>query len=318
MRKKLVYHKKYNELSPKENRLLNVLTKAIKSFVSISPKLNKKQIKTRDVHATTYSVLKGKLFIDSTFEKLNIFPSSEMEVIARLSNAQMKIVKGYNLPAFGFALKLRNKDEDFANFPLVNFPLFPFTNITHFLNVFIETNKLYLVEGIHKLKSILKLCYHLLASFPSFLHPSLLKNGFRFLTQIHQFILNFDYYSIGVYRYGNHMIKIKLEPFLKTSIHFKNIKDYMKNYKMYEAKMYVQFAYDETKQPINQLNKEWKDAPYVYVGKLIFNEMLDSNHPEIEALSFNPFENTESFLPVGKIQQLRQQAYQASIEERNK
>lgn len=70
------------------------------------------------------------------------------------------------------------------------------------------------------------------------------------------------------------------------------------------------------KQPINRLNKEWTNSPFIKVGKIICDELLDPLSADVEALSFNPFESKVNLRPVGRIQKLRNYAYQSSLKAR--
>ncbi|MBO6200230.1 MAG: catalase, partial [Chryseobacterium sp.] len=70
-------------------------------------------------------------------------------------------------------------------------------------------------------------------------------------------------------------------------------------------------------QPVNQLNKMWKNSDFVPIGRIKISELIDKDDIALEKMSFNPFENIEGLQPVGKIQQLRDKAYKASFKTRN-
>ena len=75
-----------------------------------------------------------------------------------------------------------------------------------------------------------------------------------------------------------------------------------------------------TDQPINKLNVEWKNSPYLKIGEVKINKdsLLDPRICSNELLSFNPFESKAIFQPVGKIQKLRDEAYKVSVQTRRK
>lgn len=315
MKNKLIYNPTYDHLSDVEIKILAELGDAIQSYVRKTPQVNNINYKTRDVHATTYGALKGKILFDNQIINEGLFPQEELDVLLRISNSHLKLVNGFHLPAFGLALKILKGNETWANYPLVNFPLFPFTNVKHFLKVFIHINGLYSQKGLKKLNQLLGLNYHLIASLPAMMYNDLFKHGFILFKNRNKFIMHFDYHSIGVYRWGNHLIKIKLKPISEVGV-YSSIEEFMKVNKAYHADLYIQFAYNEKKQPINRLNKEWTNSPFIKVGKIICDELLDPLSADVEALSFNPFESKENLRPVGRIQKLRDYAYQSSLKAR--
>lgn len=321
MKKRVQYSPHYNSLSKKEQLWLSHVTTDIRKYVEATPELNEKGIKTRDVHATTYSILKGKFIPHRSDEIKSFFPEHHLDVVMRISNAHLKLVKGFQLPAFGCAFKIEHQSKTLANYPLVNFPLFPFVNVTRFLKIFKSINLLFTPSTPHKWKVALKLMGQLGTALPELLHPSLIKNGIKFFLQRKKYILNFEYHSIGVYRWGDEMIKLKMVPIQKPELNSKekkpSIPAYLDQFGSYQAHLQIQFCQDEKENPINQLNKEWKNAPFLTVGKIILDQVITDTTTH-DNLSFNPFENIESLKPVGKIQQLREQAYKVSFEERTK
>ena len=100
------------------------------------------------------------------------------------------------------------------------------------------------------------------------------------------FILSFDYHSIGVYRLGNDLVKLKLVPKnTTTKIDEKridySIEDYLKD-NNYELELMVQYCYDLEKQPVNQLNKMWKNSDFVSIGTIKISEVIDKNNKWVE------------------------------------
>ena len=121
------------------------------------------------------------------------------------------------------------------------------------------------------------------------------------------------------------MIKIKLKP-QSVDRHFgrkMKVKDALEEYLEthdFKADVLVQICYDLEKQPVNQLNVEWKNSPYIKIGEVKINKgsLLDERNCTNELLSFNPFESKLFFQPVGKIQKLRDEAYKVSMQTRRK
>ncbi|MEI7487063.1 MAG: catalase, partial [Chryseobacterium sp.] len=139
------------------------------------------------------------------------------------------------------------------------------------------------------------------------------------------FILSFDYHSVGAYRLGENMIKIKLSPkgvdkhFGKKIKTREAIENYFKS-NDFSADILIQFCYDVKDQPINKLNVEWKNSPFIKIGevKIEKGSLPEPRNCENELLSFNPFESKSIFQPVGKIQKLRNEAYKVSFQTRKK
>ena len=80
-----------------------------------------------------------------------------------------------------------------------------------------------------------------------------------------------------------------------------SIENYLKD-NNYELELMVQYCYDLEKQPVNQLNKMWKNSDFVSIGTIKISEVIDKSNKWVEGLSFNPFENIEELQPVGRIQ----------------
>lgn len=316
MREKLTYTADFDKLSFKEQALLDKLTAAIQKFVRKTPELSQVPYKTRDAHATTYDILQGKFLVDDAFEQQALFPENVLDATLRISNAHMKIVKGNALPAYGFSLKLSHETKTVANFPLVNFPLFPFNNVSNFLKFFTALNTYFSGNMIQKCWSMLGMTGGFIRIFPNVLHLDFLKNITHLIKKRNNSLFSFDYHSIGAYRFGNHIVKLKLVP--EQAVTEKSAKELFNKKGQYIAKLYIQYAYDLKNQPVNMLHKEWKNSPFICVGKFIFTNYADKDDPNLEKSSFNPFESIQAFQPVGRIQQLRNKAYKASLEERRR
>lgn len=319
MQEKKIYTPQLEQLTEREHELVNKLVVAIRAFVKKSPKLSKVPYKTRDAHATTYSVLKGKFIKNTTFEEHALFPDGSLDAIVRFSHAHVKILRKDSIPAYGFALKLLNKEVTIANYPLVNFPVFPINNISHFLKLFTSLNEFFTQSSIKKISSLCKIIYYLVRCLPSLVHKDVLKNVFLLLKNRKHSILHFSYHSMGVYRLGNHLVKFTIVPQLvpepslghPTSV----IQSYLAKHKKYIVNLYAQYCCDFLKQPINTLNKEWNNER-VHIGTIYFDTLLDCNDCRVEHLSFNPYDGLKPLNAVGKLQKLRDFAYKASLKER--
>ncbi|MCJ8153700.1 catalase [Chryseobacterium sp. SSA4.19] len=320
----LKYHKKYDSLTADEEKLLEINKKSISDFVEQSSTTSDVNYATRNAHAKTYAVATGKLLIAQNIpEELKpFFDQPAYDLTVRFSNAHLKITRGKkDIPAYGFAVKIKDENGDLiANYPLVNFPLFPINSVSTFLKLFTSVNRFFVKKW-----SSFSLLLQILKVIPSTFTASFLKHIITLWNKRNDFFLSFDFHSVGVYRLGDCMIKIKLKPQSVDRNFGKKIKvkDALEGYLAaydFKADVLVQICYDLDHQPVNQLNVEWKKSPYVKIGevKIDKNSLLDPKACENEMLSFNPFESKPLFQPVGKIQRLRNQAYKVSMQTRTK
>ncbi|MGG5209873.1 catalase [Chryseobacterium sp. MIQD13] len=321
----LKFNKKFNELNEEEKKLLEINKKSIADFVEQSSSISDVNYATRNAHAKTYAVADGMFIIDQNIpeELLPFFDSEKFNLTIRLSNVNLKInTTEKDIPAYGFAVKIKDENGGLiANFPLINFPLFPTNSVSLFLRLFTAINRFY----IKKWSNVFSLAVQTIKMVPSFFTLSFIRNIFKLLGKKNDFILSFDYHSVGAYRLGEHMIKIKLVP---KSVNKKfgrklKMKDALKSYFQdhnYSADVFIQFCYDLKDQPINRLNVEWKNSPFIKIGEVTISKgaLLDPRDCNTELLSFNPFESKIFFQPVGKIQKLRDEAYKVSVQTRRK
>ncbi|SEH87750.1 catalase family protein [Epilithonimonas hominis] len=321
MRNKLKYSSDFDNLTAKEVSLLDQACTSIKEYVIRSGKINNKKIRTRDAHATSYGALKGTFTHYRTKQVKPIFFSKQLDCTIRISNAHMKIVpQKRTIPAYGFSLALTDNEGVITNIPMVNFPLFPITDISRFLKIFTSINYFFSGNLFRKFWNALTIIKNMMFVIPDFFQLSFIREVFNFIQKKNHFILSFDYHSIGVYRFGDDMIKYKLVPLdTPKKSEEQRIDLSIKNYFQkndYELELMVQYCYNQKEQPINQLNKLWKNSEFIPIGKIKLSELIDRDDALIEKMSFNPFENIPELQPVGRLQKLRNKAYQTSLEAR--
>ncbi len=321
----LKYNKNFDKLSYEEKQLLEETKKSIADFVEQSPSISDVNYATRNAHAKSYAVISGNFMINPKLpEDLKyLFDKDKYEITARLSNANLKIKKNKkDIPAYGFSIKIKDDaGRTISNYPLVNFPLFPTNSVTVFLKMFTAINKFY----AKKWGNWITFIRNMWTVAPSLMTFSFIKHSTALFLKRNDFILSFDYYSVGAYRLDDKMIKIKICPknIQKKSGTRRDVKKSVKSYfesNGYEAEVFIQLCYDLKDQPINKLNIEWKNSPFIKLGEIKFekNSFQNSTTCENELLSFNPFESAEIFQPVGKIQKLRDEAYKVSLQTRKK
>ncbi|MDW9382310.1 catalase [Chryseobacterium sp. JV558] len=321
----LKYNKKFDELNEEEKKLLEINKKTIADFVEQSSSISDVNYATRNAHAKTYAVAKGTFWTEPDIpESLQpFFDKEKFDLTIRFSNAQLKIKNSKkDIPAYGFAVQIKDENGGLlANYPLVNFPLFPINSVSTFLKLFTAVNKFY----SKKWRSLFSMLIQVIKMIPSLVTGDMVRNIIKLIGRRNDFILSFDYYSVGAYRLGDQIIKIKLCPknVDKHTGRKQQIKDSLKNYLEthdFTADILIQLCYDLQDQPVNKLNVEWKNSPFIKIGevKITKDSLLDSRNCTNELLSFNPFESKIFFQPVGKIQKLRDEAYKVSVQTRRK
>ncbi|RZJ46211.1 MAG: catalase [Chryseobacterium sp.] len=325
MPKPLKYNKNFEKLSYEEKQLLEETKKSIADFVEQSSSISDVNYATRNAHAKTYAVLKGEFIINPEMRSdlLSIFDKERYNIVVRLSNTHLKIKNNKkDIPAYGFSIKIKDDaDRTIANYPLVNFPLLPINSVSTFLKLFTAINRFF----TKKWGNTFPLISQIYKVLPNILTYSFLKKSFELFMKRNDFFLSFDYHSVGAYRLGDHMIKIKLTPqniqknFGRKLTTKKAIEDFC-FHENYHSDVLIQFCYDLKDQPINILNREWKNSPFIKIGEVRIekNSIAAPNNCDNELLSFNPFESAEIFQPVGKIQKLRDEAYKVSLQTRKK
>ncbi|MCY0977904.1 catalase [Chryseobacterium wangxinyae] len=321
----LKYNKNFEKLSYEERQLFEENKKSIADFVEQSSTLSDVNYATRNAHAKTYAVLKGEFVINPEMRSdlLYLFDKEKYNVIIRLSNAHLKITGNKKeIPAYGFSIKIKDDaDRTIANYPLVNFPLFPIDSVSKFLKLFTAINRFFTKKWGNTFQ-LIRQVYQVL---PNILKLSFLIKSWELFMKRNNFFLSFDYHSVGAYRLGDHMIKIKMIPqnIEKNFGRKQTTKEAIENFclkETYVADVMIQFCYDLKDQPINILSKEWKNSPLIKIGEVRIgkNSFVTPNTCDNELLSFNPFESAEIFQPVGKIQKLREEAYKVSLQTRKK
>ena len=331
MKSLLKYTAELDQLSPTENNDLAKAVKSVEKFIESSAKISEVKYATRDAHSKTYATAKAILKISEDLPDFitDIFDQREYELLTRFSNANLVInKKGRDVPLYGFSLKIKNVQNQDANFPLVNFPLFPTNSPSVFLNFFRSVNTFLVTKQDNFLVSVLdlpSLIKNGLSLFSSMFSFDVIKKIIQFIPKRKDFFFSFNFDGIGCYRLGDYMMKIGLKPVRNLSgiggneSQQESITEFI-SLQDSNFLLTIQLCENLENQPVNDLMKTWKNAPEYVLGKIVIpqDSTINSENPEIENLNFNPFENAESLQPVGKIQQIRKRIYEVSIATRNR
>ncbi len=323
------YRHEFDQLTSDEMQLLEKAACSVRKLIQHTKKLSNVSFATRAAHSKTYAVANGNLRIHSDLPNwLQAYlPEANYQTIARFSHANPIIFRSkHEVPAYGISLKIVTLEQD-IHFPLVNFPLFPTNSVSGFLKFFTSMNTFLTTKADNFLVSIMDipaLLIHSRIFFPGIFSPDMIKYALQLLFRKNDFILSFPFHSIGCFRLGNYIMKIKLVPVniekkLGRNERGENrISAYLQQHEA-QYRLLFQLCTDLRKHPVNDLTKMWKDAPEIEVGILTLpkNSLFDNDDPQIEALVFDPFDNPEHLQPVGRIQQLRKIIYQTAAETRN-
>lgn len=330
MQNYIKYTPEFDELNAEEQQLLDEAVVSIKEAVAHSEELNGR--KTRNFHAKTHAGIVGNFTViteNETLKKINPFPSEDLSVLVRFSNAESKILSDkLSLPAFGMSLKITSEKGFESNFPLVNFPIFPTNSVTDLLKVVIAVNRVNIDE--EKDRGKLMGTLDVMAKFSKLsIHAGFLPmlNVIKKAISIKKdFVLNPIYHSIGCYRFGDFVCKFRMVPKVSYSIEKFGEAEQQEMLKAVmtentvEFILQIQLSENTDEQPINDLMEEWPAEKFEDFALLYFpiQKVINSKDRELEKMNFSPFENPEGMLPVGKIQQTRLKAYKASFEARKK
>ena len=325
------YNPEFDQLSPQENLDLDKAVQSVEKFIESSSKISEVDYATRDAHSKTYATVKASLKISDDLPEFitEIFDQKHYDILARFSNGNLVInKKGRDNPLYGFSLKIKNVNGKEANFPLVNFPLFPTNSPSVFLKFFTSVNTFLITKQDNFVVSVLDV-------------PHLLKNGFslissmfsvditkkiiKFLSHQKDFFFSFNYAGIGCYRIGNNIMKLSLtpeniNPKIGRGEPQKESINWFLSTQESTYHLMIELCENIEDQPVNDLMKDWKNAPKYCLGKITIPKasLVNSDDPKIENLNFDPFANAENLQPVGKIQQIRKKVYEASISTRNR
>jgi len=334
MKQFLTYSPQFDQLTDEEEQLLNEDVKLIEKAVTVSHKLNKKRISTRNAHAKAFGFVRGN-FIPvkngaADFSKL--LHGDNLGVIIRYSHPNIFVTKGGGeYPLYGCAVKIYNKNIPVsAKFPLVNLPVFITNSVSKFLKLHIKANRFFIAKGNPFSLSFLKIPGLLKTGMSLFFDREIfpiLNNTLKVLDIEKHLLTGYAFHSVGCFRLEDRIVKIRLKPSVQEKItpdadinQSESLKKYFLKNEL-SLDFQVQFATDEKRTPVNNLLKEWKEkhSEFITVGKITLPRQNISRYENIdyENLSFNPFENPEVLQPVGRMQKIRQKIYNKSVETRH-
>lgn len=348
------FDEKYTTLSAEEESIVDMITDDIRQFVKQNNKGKSYDHHTRAVHAKGYCALKAKFEVLDNLPAeyaQGVYATPGIhDAVIRFSNAAATIAPDRRL-GMGIGLSFKvfdvpgpkltpdEPDAPTMDFALVNAPVF-FTNkledyaylskLNFGLNSYLDGSKL------NKAKFVFNWLTKYGKELPDFEGLKTL-NAFRKLATISpKNPWLYDYFSQGAVRHGDFMGKIRVTP-TKESIEKINNPDLhlfsedetvrkalLKEISEhdYQFEVQIQLCRNLKKQPIEELTTEWKEseAPFVTVAKLTIpcqDVPEDGNFEAMEHLSFSTFRALEENRPIGRIQQSRLRAYQASSEVRH-
>lgn len=333
MKKYLPYAPEMDALTVEEEALLSEDLALIEQAVSVSAKVNETPHHTRNAHARALGFARGHFIPvkNDAVDFQQLLEGTNLGVIMRYSHPNFFVLGGnWEYPLYGCSIKIYNKNAPVsAKFPLVNLPVFITNSVSKFLNIHIKANHFFIGVGKNLFRAAIKIPALIKAGLSIFFDReifSISKNMLKLLDIERQSLLSYDFHSIGCFRMGDRVAKIRLKPNYTQEIKKGNefnqtetLKEYFRNHEI-SYDLQVQMAVHKKKTPVNNLLKNWreKDSPFITVGKIILPQQDLSKYEtlEYENLSFNPFENKQELQPAGRIQQVRRKIYEVSIRTR--
>lgn len=330
MAKELYYAPEMDRLTPEEQELLDKDIKLTEKAVRLSAKVNGKRYATRNAHAKSFGFVRGTFFPvkNKAGDFSELLQGNNLGVIIRYSHPNFFTFKnGPEYPLYGCSVKIYNKNVPVsAKFPLVNLPVFITNSVSKFLNVHINANKFFISRGKPFGLSFLRIPGLALAGLSLLFDRqilSILRNTLRVLDIEKRFVATYAYHSVGCYRFGDKVVKIRLKPTKNKSTPEEPLMDQtQKLYEYFSAEelsldFQVQVGTTERKTPVNNLLKIWSErsSKFVTVGRIVLprQDITEYRKMAYENLSFNPFENADELKPVGRMQKIRQKIYNTSI-----
>lgn len=333
MKKYLSYSPQMDALTAEEEQLLAEDLQLIEQAVKASQKVNKTPHHTRNAHARAFGFVRGH-FVPVKNEAADfqeLLQGSNLGVIIRYSHPNFFVLGGkWEYPLYGCSLKIYNKTLPVsAKFPLVNLPVFITNSVAKFLNIHIKANHFFIAVGRNVFRAALKVPALLRAGMSIFFDRqvrSVARNVLKVLDIERQVLPSYQYHSIGCFRLGDRVAKIRLKPNFTREIEKGNqldqtayLEDFFRNNDL-SLDLQVQLAVNEKRTPVNNLLKNWRErhSKFVTVGKIILPQQdITAYHTmEYENLSFDPFENAPELQPVGRMQQIRRKIYEVSVRTR--
>lgn len=333
MRQFQSYSPEMDALTSDEEKLLAEDLPLIEKAVQVSAKVNKTKHATRNAHAKSFGFVRGH-FIPVKNEATDItqfLGGANLGVILRYSHPNFFVTKGtWEYPIYGCSVKIFNKSEpQSAKFPLVNFPVFVTNSLIKFLRIHIKANRFFIALRRSYLLAAITAPTLFLAGMRLFFDlqlPAILRNVLKFFDIERQFLPTYDYHSVGCFRFGDRVAKVRLKPNFTLPVQKGNdidqaaiLKEYFLD-KELSLDFQVQLALNKSTTPVNNLLKDWREkhSEFITVGKIILpkQHLADYENSDYENLSFNPFENIPELQPVGRMQQVRRKIYEASVRTR--
>jgi len=302
---------------------------------------------TRDAHAKSHGVLKGRLIIDDNLPPhlaQGLFAGpGQYDAIIRLSSApgdlhsdQAPAPRGLAIKVLGVAGERLSPDPPGASqdFLLVNAPTIPFGDVRAYLRMQhtlarIEAIPDSLPKGAAALARVAKGALGAVG-----LHmPSLVER----LAAANGHVLGETYHSMAAIRFGEHVAKISLAPDSAevkaltgvvadprggASVLSDLVVDFFRRQGA-EYRLRAQLCTDLTAMPVEDAAVLWPEdmSPHQPVARLIIPQQDASNPARRvfadDILSFNPWNGIAAHRPMGSIMRARIKAYEASTARRH-
>lgn len=288
----------------------------------------------RGAHSKAHACVKAYFHINENIDKklqhgLFSLPGQSYKAWIRFSNGKGGMKGNYdtNKDAHGMAVKIINiyenglekktEESETQEFLMHDSPVFFAANMNDY-NQFLESDDkiLYFVEGINPFKWHLRELIHALNTLkPPPVSP-----------------LKTQYFSNTAYKLGPHNIKFSARSCCLQEIISSDEKsdpDFLQKEMAEELTtgegcfdFMVQLQDPDKYMPIEDPSIEWRESesPFIPVAKIIIPSQAFNNLEQrdfCENLSFSPWNSLEAHRPIGELNRIRKEVYQASSQYRH-
>ncbi len=310
------------------------IQRSVKNFIKVVEE-NKTDYVARGAHSKGHACVKAYFDVNEDIQpdlQQGVFhsPGKRYKSWIRFSNGRSSMKNNHDADkdAHGMAIKLFNIYDDklikvvgasdTQEFLMHDAPVFFAANVEDY-NRFVESDNkiLYFFSGMNPFKWNIRELFHGLAT---------LKNA-------PESPLSTQYFSNTAYKLGTHNIKFSAQSCSVTEVESKKDKtdpDFLRITMAKELEagaacfnFMVQLQNADQYMPIEDPSIEWKESnsPYITLAKItIPAQQFDTEEQQsfCENLSFSPWNAIEAHRPIGELNRIRKEVYQASSHYRHK
>ena len=310
------------------------IQRSVNNFINVIER-NKTSYVARGAHSKGHACVKAYFDVMEDMPpdlQHGIFnsPGKRYKTWIRFSNGRSSMKNNHDADkdARGMAIKIFNLHEQILNhekddireqdFLMHDAPVFFTANIEDY-NRFVESDD--------------KILYFFAGKNPFNWNVRELFHGLATLKEAPSSPLQTQYFSNTAYKLGPHNIKFSAKSCSEANEHIqqdRNDPDFLKKTMMKELQsqdacfnFMVQLQRTDKYMPIEDPSIKWKesDSPFIRIAKITIvkqNFNTDEQHAFCENLSFSPWHALQAHRPIGELNRIRKEVYEASSHYRHK